>query len=528
MPELNIIQDIFKKAQNGNRVLKTEDELTTENIELIKSTIKNSLNLMIAKQIEEFKDNKIGYVQGEKTLQFIDKTHAQNVSGWYGGNLSQKEISDAVAADFAINYFIHNVNIAQMFHGDYAQYFKGDFGKSPRRDTGVHGEFETNFFNKSDYTIVDAYNLIKPTFDNLGKRLAADLAPGYEADFGDKQLIKVTVSKDRKMKSLAIDYIDKIYRKNEQNRTASEREANRVYGDINSSDAQSWTSLDFHIDTLFNFGNKNITEKEYYQLKAKIAKAKTDEVDVDFTDKEWGIVLQPTKPLYANNRQIQTKNNQSIGVRNYIKTSSFPLIPQLVRGTELESIMKVMEKNNVDMHVFESGYKVGATDMHFDGNNFINGKIELFNNDGSLNQKGVDLLGTENNFVELPIAGFKIQQEVPYHDHPGVVNKGTQEAKLLFSNIKDINGFRYRDKTYTGAELEKIYNGLYKQLYQNEATKLKNELFIKDDAGNLTNTIDVAKLQEILKEEANNRGYSINDIIGLDLNEFDNTFKYPL
>jgi len=478
---------------------------------------------MIAKQIQEFKNNKIGVVDGEKTLQFIDKTHAVNVSGWYSGNLSQKQLSDAVAADFAINYFIHNANVAQMFHGDYAQYFKGE-----TRANGLHNKFESEFFNKTDYTIVDAYNLIKPTFDNLGKRLAADLAPGYEADFGDKQTIKVTVSKDRKMKSLAIDYIDKIYRKNEQNRTTAERAAIKAYNDINTSDAQSWTSLDFHIDTLFNFGNKNITEKEYYQLKKKVAESKLSGEDVNFTDREWAIVLQPTKPIYANNRQISTKNNQSIGVRNYIKTSSFPLIPQLVRGTELESIMRSMEKNGVDIHVFESGYKVGATDMHFDGKEFVNGKLELFNDDGSLNQVNVDLMGTENNFIQLPIAGFKIQQEVPYHDHPGVVNKGTQEAKLLFSNIKGIGGFKYKGQTYTGAELEKVYNGLYKQLYENEAIKLKDELFVKDENGNPTNTVDIAKLQEILREEANNRGYSINDIIGLDLNEFDNTFKYPL
>jgi len=81
--------------------------------------------------------------------------------------------------------------------------------------------------------------------------------------------------------------------------------------------------------------------------------------------------------------------------------------------------------------VFESGYKVGATDMYHNGKEFVNGKLELFNDDGSLNQSSVDLMGTENNFIQLPIAGFKIQQEVPYHDHPGVVNKGTQEAKLF-------------------------------------------------------------------------------------------------
>lgn len=262
-------------------------------------------------------------------------------------------------------------------------------------------------------------------------------------------------------------------------------------------------------------------------MKKKIADTKPGE-DIDFTEKEWSLVLQPTKPLYSNNRQVSLDNDNSVGVRNYIKTSSFPLIPQLVRGTELESVMRVMEKNGIDMHVFESGYKVGATDTHKVGKDVVNGKLKIFNKDGSINEDNVNLLGTEGNYIDLDIRGFKIQQEVPYHDHPGEVNRGTQESKLLFSNIKHIGGFKYNGETYTGEKLEEIYHSKYKEIYQNEAKKLKNELFKKDSNGNPTNELDIEALQKILKEEANGRGYSINDIIGLDINEFDNTFKYPI
>jgi len=227
IPELNILKNIFKKTDSGVRILKPQDELTPENIQEIKDEIKNSLNLMIRNQIEEFKDNKIGYVAGEKNLQFIDSKYASNIASLYDGKLTDEQLSNAVAADYAVNYLIHNANVAQMFHGDYAQYFKGDLV-----------EFDKDFDLKN-HTLVDAYNLVKPTFDNLGKRLAADLAPGYEADFGTKNTLKVTVSKDRKMASLAIDYIDKVYRKNHQNRTDAERAATKAWKDINTSDAQS-------------------------------------------------------------------------------------------------------------------------------------------------------------------------------------------------------------------------------------------------------------------------------------------------
>ena len=494
VPELNILKSIFKKTDAGVRILKPENELTDDNIQEIKDELKSSLNLMIRAQIEEFKDNKIGFVAGEKNLQFIDSKHATNVSGWYGRKLTNEETSNAVAADFAVNYFLHNANVAQLFHGDYAQYFKGDFS-----------EFEKTFEN-AKHSIADAYNLIKPTFDNLGKRLAADLAPGYEADFGSKTNLRITVSKDRKMKSLAIDYIDKVYRKKEQNRTDAERAATKAWNDINTSDAQSWTTLDFHIDTLFNFGNKNITEQEYYQLKAKVAKSKQTGNNLDFTEKEWAIVLQPTKPIYANNRQVGLNNNKSIGVRNYIKTSSFPLIPQLVKGTELESVMKVMEKNGVDMHVFESGYKVGATDMHKVGDNYVDGKIKIFNKDGSINEENVNLLGTDGNFIDLDIRGFKIQQEVPYHDHPGVVNRGTQESKLLFSNIKHINGFKYNQSGINNIKDVEVLSDI-------ESPKIEGESF-SEMKKRVASNINIRKRKEIADKYGiiQNKTYSFSEI----------------
>lgn len=472
---------------------------------------------MIALQIQEFEENGIGYSiddKGKESLEFMDKDGMTNITNNYV-NPSIQDKSDAVAADYAINYFIHNANVSQLFHGDYAQHFKAKGVKEAIKTFEELIKLE----NVSSLSLL--HTLVKPTFDNLGKRLAADLAPGYEADFGDKTQLRVTVSNDREINSQSKEYIDNLFK--------DDKEARNSWTHFNSSDAQSWSSLDFHIDTLFNFGNKLISEKDYKHLKQKIADARKAGKDVEFDQDELTLVLQPTKPIYSNNKQqIISKDGESpesIGVRKYIKTSSFPLIPQLVKGSDLEYVMRAMDAGRVDMHVFESGFKVGMNSEHFDtsGGEAQSKKLSIFNKeDGSMNYDNVAKLGLEENVMSLDIRGFKIQQEVPYHDHPGDVNRGTQESKLLFSNIKGLTGFNYgSEKNISGERLEQIYNEKYKQLYSEAADKLKKELY-------KNGKLDFEKVQKLFQEEANGRNYSINDKLGLALNERKDAFNFPL
>jgi hypothetical protein len=168
---------------------------------------------------------------------------------------------------------------------------------------------------------------------------------------------------------------------------------------------------------------------------------------------------------------------------------------------------------------FQSAYKVGSS----------RNKLKLFKNDGSINKKSLSSM--KNNFIKLPIKGFKIQQDIPYHDYPGEVNRGTQESKLLFNAIRGVNGFNfsYVDdsgnkvdlKDVKGSELEKIYIDTYRKIYEAENEKLIEEIY---ENGSL----DLKKLHKLLLEEAISRDYSSNDILGLALNEDGDGFKFPL
>lgn len=513
IPRLNGMDSLFKDV-DGKRILK--QELNSEDINSIKDVIKLSMNELIEQQIQQFKDLGIGY--DGKNTNFIDKDAIKYMSTQTESNHPQ-DISDSIAADFAVNYFISNANIQQLFVGDHSNYFK---------ESKYSNEFKAN-------PIGYAHLAVQETFDNLGKRLAADNAPGYEADYGDKKFIRVSTSSDSKnIPSLSKKYIDNVFNLNKENRTRQEKEATKKYSEINSTDAQAWSSLDFFIDTMHSFGSKYIDNNTYKTLKNKISQARKNNVDVEFNPDELKLIFQPIKPVYANNNQEPIGDTgKTIGVRNYVKISSFPLIPQLIRNSELETIMRHMDANKIDMHVFESGYKVGIPSATFNDNkNIINNeKLSIFNKDGSVNSDNVQLLNA--NVKELPVQGFKIQQDIPYHDEPGSSPRGTQESKMLFSNIKHIDGFYYgkgedgKPIKMTGAALEQKYNDIYHEIYRGERDKLRKEFYTPASENN-PESVNLKALQKILLDEANLRNYSVNDMIGLGLDENTGKFNFPL
>ena len=130
-----------------------------------------------------------------------------------------------------------------------------------------------------------------------------------------------------------------------------------------------------------------------------------------------------------------------------------------------------------------------------------------------------------DNKILLDRSGFRIQQDVPFDAEKDAVNRGSQEAKLLFANILDMEGFNYNGETINGKQLQDEYNALNKQLFANGKKALLKE--ITDDSGNL----NLVKVQKLLIEEAKGRGWPQNDIDALRLvkvNEIIDQFAMPL
>lgn len=418
--------------------------------------IRNYIVSMTQEKIENWKELDIirnNRDTKQDVLQYVDKTYKRNFS---------LDTTNGIR-DFAMNYVINtlvaNMNIQQLFIGDPASFFK------------------TNAVL---------------TADNQGKRLAGDNAGQNPIISNPNETFNTLVIKDVKSTSTSYDYIKSLIGEKAED-----------YAGITASDAQAYTTLEEHLFIMNRKGELPTSSMnrilDIYNKTGKVSKADLKKV------------LQPMKPVYVNN--IQRGGDTPINTRLYLKYSSIPLIKEFTQGRGLDGLRELMENNNIQLAIYESGAKVG---MPSSIPNIFNG--EAFNLDANW----------KNGLIEnIPREGLGIQNEVPYDPNQNEVNDGTQQSKLLFTNILDVAGFvnPITEEKVTGRELSKTYLDTYKQLFENKQKQLLKEL----DYDFKTNTLkNIKKLQKIIIQEGLGRGYSTNDLAAFNLDELGENFSTPL
>ncbi len=309
------------------------------------------------------------------------------------------------------------------------------------------------------------------------------------------------------------------------------------YFDIEGTDAQEYTTWQEHLHILEKLGRLNdatvsITPDEIREAKEMFA----NNVPLDkMSEKQKGIlqkVLQPIKPVYTG--QIFDEK-QDVMRMVYIKSSSFPLIPQVTEGTELNKLREALEglqKEGAGPNPspykyvrasYQSANKVGAKAN----------PIDIYNGDGSIKDLKIEDLKASS--LTLNRKDFKIQLDVPYKSFKkkeDTVSLGTQLNKILFGNgIMDATGFMLDGVEVSGKKLEEEYTKAFIELSNLKRAELYEELGIDIKTNKPIDVKKTAvKLQEILKREAVNRGYSKQDVEALEIvvKEQDIAFKLPL
>ena len=98
--------------------------------------------------------------------------------------------------------------------------------------------------------------------------------------------------------------------------------------------------------------------------------------------------------------------------------------------------------------------------------------VDVFDNNGDVVD---DFNVVDDNTLLLSRANFRIQQDVPYDREKDSVNIGTQERKLLFVNLLDVE----IEDGVTGQDLLKVYNQTYKELFQYAQENLSKKLGLR-------------------------------------------------
>ncbi len=544
-PALNNVKN------EGGRVVellveKTVEEVESQHKEEMIDVVEQILHNLVSKK----KDVWESFIERDsagkiKSLEYFDSSYVTS-------NPKIKDLNDIfelAAYDFVVNSVISNADILSTVAGDPALFADSNI---PTPST-LDDDFFATYAEKTGI--------------NIGKRLALLIAPGATlADSQDAKYKQVFMADPEEISENSAYLISLYYGKGTKGLqkdvqggiTANELIASystlsdmekavarkslqdafpkiKDYFQIEPTDAQEYTTASEHVYVLFNQGR--LTQAEYDTISAKIAEQKKAEVDgvtipksALITKEELGKVMQPIKPVYTG--KIFDKAHKDMGVARtvYIKSSSFPLLPQLTAGTNLDQFRRKLEEleDKYQMPVrasYASANKVGS----------VQTPINPFNPE---TYADIDTLA----MLELNRNDFRIQQDVPFKSDlkkEDKISMGTQIFKLLFGDgVTEFEEkiFTFNDEKLNGAQLYQRYADTFETIVEYKKQELYSELGLDNNGQVIEKKDFVTKLQNLLQKEAINRDYPIQDIKGLELVELTSKttgepyyeFKVPL
>jgi len=505
-PTLNTLPDMFLANGDINPNFDTSIEIHAA----LRNEVRRYFEHLVQEKVDNWGENDIGGA-GQRLLdsKFMRGDTAGRKNPLRGRVNSNFRVRGA-ASDMVFQYLIGNAEIAKIFTGDPAMYFKV-------ADENKVGQKRKERFNEDGSVNLD-YNFVadaEETYINIGKRLAADIAPGYEiaesSNDADNHYTQAFIA-DVKTASLAalqltklldgkkaFDMVEPLLEKLTNGditqrkfftelkgieKLLGKKLVSSPYYAIDAADAQEYTTWQEHLYVMRQSGE---ISDEFYK---KAFDALTNDNDID--PKVLAKVMQPMKPVYVDN-VIDDKSG--FERRVYIKSSSFPLLPQLTRGTDLENLRLAMERDDISRVAYSTAVKVGNVTEPFN----------IFDDNGRI--MSPDQLTFKNSTIRLNRKGFRIQQKVPYDFEKFEVNKVTQASKNLFVNMLKIKDFDIDGEKYTGEQLQKKYHDIYNELHEIEKQALLDEITVDGNPEN----IDVDELRAMLLREVKERSYPISD-----------------
>jgi plasmid maintenance system killer protein len=275
--------------------------------------------------------------------------------------VKDSDAKDALIKSYVYNHWINNIETINLFYGDLALYNheKEQFHK---RNAGMGS---TGTLYRTDTAM---QNLVNNT---LGRPYSDKKGGNYDPYNGS---MATAVIRDNNVKSAYYDQYVKAFKDQFISEglapKAAETKAEKVLyaysgakgGQMNEGDAQGWISFDSYRILLNSEGNWSPQQENLYQ----------DVINGKSISPDQLMTFFPTvKAQYYGPLQNDMKG---LPVTAMHKFSLLPLIPTVIKGTNLENLHQKMMDEGVDYSLFESGSKVGTITK--------NGKSDPFYEDG--------------------------------------------------------------------------------------------------------------------------------------------------
>lgn len=399
--------------------------------------------------------------------------------------LKGKAYATDMALDMTFSEEMSRANFFQLIDSDPAQSYI-----APKVEGETHDE--------------KVRSKVNSTASNITKRLASMIAPGEAADTSKNRThIQIFLedvvgrSKNIRDRIRTLDGVEKLKEYDEIVKNSMDLEADlkefstnlnsRAYFFVEGTDAQEYATWRGHIKEMLRYGELNKAEHDEI--------VSTIENNRPLSEMLLQKVLGPRKPVYAQSDAVATAGKGMYMMRKtYIKSSIFPLLPQLTQGMELDSLRVSMEKIEKD----NTGTPVRAAYHSAVKQGFPKRGVKLLNNNGTFKKKITITEG--KNALTLKSSGIRIQNSIPYSADKNITGVGSQEKKSLFAGHLDAL-FEYDgEEGIPGRKLKETYDNLYREL--SEEGYRKYQEFLKNAQGN----VDNKKLSYLLKKELKARG----------------------
>ena len=429
------------------------------------------------------------------------------------------EMNRLLAYNYVFNNMIAVNNIEMLYTGDPAFYYNQKLTVDEARLAGKSFP-----------------ELLEDASTNFGKRLASLIAPGGKRADSDK----IDPNTGQKPKYLRLHMEDVVSISNNleiiaegrypgnteiQNLIARYREATEDsvrasliksmkndfpliagYASIEGTDAQEYTTIQEHLDSMFQKGRIEEADYNKYVAKAKSQLENGVTESNRFASKDLDLIMQPEKPVHTG---LEFDETLGLLIPVYVKSSSFPLIPQVVQNTELDKLRLLLEdiskKKGMNIRAsYQTANKVGA----------VNKPLSVFDKNGKFVAPTSETL-LDNAVTEMSYTNLRNQQDIPtkfVKKAETKVSLMTQAYKILMGNgisqITEKDAFTVDGVNYSGVELTQEFDKVFTDLLNSNHEKLLKDLGLGAEYTPASMERFMKNVQDLLIKEARTRGLS--------------------
>jgi hypothetical protein len=379
-------------------------------------------------------------------------------------SISQDFVDEAVIKAFVVNDWIHKFETTSLFYGDVALYnhLKEEFHK---RNAGVGA---TGTFPRTDTSML---SLLQQHFTPMYAASDSFRASGFEMNERAKnkrwgKTFNSAILQDTAVESVYMSQYISAAKKAEAARLGREltsdenkriEKAFAEYGEMKIGDAQGWITFDSYRALLVKLGKWSKAQEKMYKDIVAGKDVSVEEIAQFFPIKKmqyWGPLKSDGLPLVG-----------------FHKFSLMPLIPTVIKNTNLEILHNKMVSQGIDYATFQSGSKINSITK--------NGKVDKFYKNNTLkNEQGeydseVEFASPDYEFTpnEIFLDYFKDQLEIA-DKYKGSVIFSTQLRKLieegLMENGKPVDYKGSKEEWDSLSEEERLKNTYYSKLINYE------------------------------------------------------------